>query len=665
MSSANTTGLKERFCGLWEWMIPTILCAVLFGQVLFSSRQLSQTADEVTHLYSGYRYLKCGDLTISPEHPPLAKIIAAAPLLPMNLAVTCAPFRGTDLQQSLEALDWVFAQDWHPAFLRARLAVSVFAVALCLLVWMAARRMFDLPTAVVATVLVAFEPNVLAFSGLIMTDVPVTCMFLFAVYAFYCWTQSRSAPMFLLAALAMGLSLLAKHSGLMAIPIFCVLALVGPLTTDRARISLRAVVRALSAVGIICVIAFAVVWMGYGMRFSSDPENIPLQQTPVELKSATAKVLTSMKNYRVLPKAYLDGFAEAFSISRQSGPVFLNGRIYPRPPWFTILFYLLVRSTLAVVVLFALAVVGILAAFRQQRREVLFVLIPAIVCVVACFHSSLIGIRYLLPAIPFLLILIAAGCVDLARRYRWAGAAVAFLIVLHAASSLHAFPNYLSYANEFWGGPAQAYKYLPMLDAGQAYPEAKSYLERHPAGDCWLITGWQWDPALYGIPCHTFSPYLPNEIPFQVHGTVIVSSSLVTDVRLSESSLAAPFKQVAPKYKIGGSALLVYEGDFDTTFGTAAHELVLMMASASIGQRAGALQHGNRAAELAPDSAYTRGYLCLLLSEFGQADAAQKECLTAQSLLLSDPMHDETTRKNFLIAVRDKLGALQQSRTLP
>ncbi|MGA2005415.1 MAG: phospholipid carrier-dependent glycosyltransferase, partial [Terriglobales bacterium] len=121
----------------------------------------------------------------------------------MNLAVTCAPFRGgTDLQQSLEGFNWLFAQDWRSAVSRARLAVSVFAVGLCLLVWTTARQMFDLATAVVATLLVVFEPNVLAFGGLIMTDVPVTCMMLFAVYVFYLWMRNRTAPFLLLAGLA-------------------------------------------------------------------------------------------------------------------------------------------------------------------------------------------------------------------------------------------------------------------------------------------------------------------------------------------------------------------------------------------------------------------------------------------------------------------------------
>jgi|SRR5208337_193154 len=94
-----------------EWLIPAALCAVMLGQLFLIGRQLSQTADEATHIYSGYRYLECGDLTVSPEHPPLAKIIAAAPLLSMKFAVDCTPFNGDDVQQAFAAPGWFHSQN--------------------------------------------------------------------------------------------------------------------------------------------------------------------------------------------------------------------------------------------------------------------------------------------------------------------------------------------------------------------------------------------------------------------------------------------------------------------------------------------------------------------------------------------------------------------------
>lgn len=644
-----------------ERLILGLFCALMIGQLVLSVRQLSQTADEVTHLYAGYRYLKCSDLTVSPEHPPLAKTVAAVPLLLMNFAVNCTPSKSDGAKQAVAGLNWLYSQNWRLALARARVAVSLFAVGLCLLVWITARQMFDLPTAVTATVLLIFEPNVLAFGALIMTDVPVTCTILFAVYAFYLWVRNRTAPFLLLTALATGLTLLAKHSGLLVVPILCVLAIgdvfIQPVSP---RLTLGAVLRNLLAVALICSLAICVVWLGYGMRFAAYPGVVQFQNVRPEDTSITARALRAMKNHHVLPEAYLEGLGAAVSIANRPGPAFVAGKIYLKAPWFSVPFLLLIRNSSAMLALFVTATFGVVMAFGRYRREFMFLLFPAGIFLAVCSQSTMIGgIRYLLPSFPFLLIAVAAGCVELARRMSWVSYGVGCLIVLHVVSSLHAYPNYLSYTNEFWGGPAKAYKYIGWVDLGQAYPQAKTYLERHPAENCWFITGWEFDPKLYSVPCQTFSPYLTGQIPPRVHGTVIISSTLLTDARLAEEALATPFRNIVPKDTIGGSALLVYEGDFDTRFAAARGELNLMVQASSLGQRSVALLHGKRAVELAPDSAYAHASLCGLLAEIGQADAALGECFEAETLLMYDPLREEPTRKKLLDSLHAELTQIR------
>jgi hypothetical protein len=621
---------------------------------------MSQTADEATHLFAGFRYLKCGDLTVSPEHPPLAKTVAAAPLVSLNFSVNCSPFQGNDVEQSITAVNWLYSQNWKPALARARGAASVFALGLCLLVWLAARRMFGFATAVVATMLLVFEPNVLAYGALVMTDIPVTCMMLFAVFAFYLWVGKRTVPFLLLTALATGLALLTKHSAVLLVPMLCALAitdaLLGP---SEAQKRLHAVLHNLVAVAMISALAVGVVWMGYsldsGKQRITNPPNLLLPSS-----SFGDGVVRVVESTHLFPRAYLDGVAATLLMSAATPVSFVGGSIFPRAPWFSIPFYLSIRNTAAMLVLFLLAISGGAIAFRQHRREFLFLVIPVGIFLAACMRSSLAGgIRYLLPVFPFLLIAVAAGCVELIRRVQWARYAVPGLIFFHALSSLHAYPNYLSYANEFWGGPARAYKYLPWLDSGQAYIEAKSYLEKHPSTDCWLITGWQWDPALYGIPCHTFGLYLPSQIPPGVHGTVILSSTLLTDVRLPELELAMPFKGLVPKDKIGGSALLVYEGDFDTRLDASKSERDLMMRAYTSGQPSMALQHGRQALVFAPGSPLVHSDMCTLLSQLGQMDSAFNECSIALDLIRRDPLREEPARKKFRDSLEQWMSSTQ------
>jgi 4-amino-4-deoxy-L-arabinose transferase-like glycosyltransferase len=646
-------------CPWLSWLIPAALCIVMFGQLFFSGRQLSQTADEATHLYAGYRCLKCGDFTVSPEHPPFAKVIAAAPLLALNFKADCEPFKGDALQQAFASLTWLYSQNWPAALTSSRIAMSVFAVGLCLLVWIAALRMFGFSTAIVAGLLLIFEPNVLAYGALVLTDVPVTCMLLFAVFGFHQWIRHSTVPLLLLTAFATGLTLLTKHSGVVVVPILGALAITAAFAqAEGNRPTWQLAVRNLLSAALICSLAVGIVWLGYGMRFAAHSgAQIPPQRSFAP--NAAGRLLFELETHHLLPQAYVEGVSAALALSSPGSVAFVAGKVYLRAPWFSTPFTFLIRNTTAMLAMIVLSVVGAASVFRKRRCEYLFLLVPMTVYLAVCIHAgSNVSIRYLLPLFPFLLIAVAAGCVELASNVRWVRYALPCLIALHAASSLRACPNYLSYANDLWGGPSQAFRYLPGLDLGQSYLQARTYLEKHPAQNCWLIAGWQWDPTLYDVPCQTFGLYLPHEIPSRVRGTVIVSSTLLTDVRLAEGSIAAPFRNATPTGHIGGSALLVYEGEFDTTVDAAAGESGVANREFSAGHASIAIEHAQRAVELAPASPLTHGSLCFLLAPT-RVDSALKECSAAQSLLLQDPLLSERTRKQYLEILQSSIAALR------
>jgi hypothetical protein len=140
-------------------------------------------------------------------------------------------------------------------------------------------------------------------------------------------------------------------------------------------------------------------------------------------------------------------------------------------------------------------------------------------------------------------------------------------------------------------------------------------------------------------------------MPPRVHGTMIVSSTLLTDVRLGEREFAAAFRNATPKDHIGGSALLVYEGDFDTGLNAAVAERNLARNAAVAGQSSAALEHAQRAVDFGPSSPLAHADLCILL-EPARVDLAWKECSTARTLLLQDPLREEPSRK-YIVGLLD------------
>ena len=631
--------LTERNRSLLEWLIPTFFCAVIFGQLFLCSRQLSQTADEATHLYSGYRYLKCGDLTISPEHPPLAKIVAAAPLLLMDPQVDCSPSQGDNVTQAFASLQWFYSHNWKSELLWARMAVSAFTVGLCILVWAAARRMFGLGVAIMATTLVVFEPNLLASGALIMTDMAVTTTMLFAVLAYYLWARRPCAPLLLLAGLAMGLTLLSKGSGVVVIPIIIALAAVNVAFLQDRRQLRNETLRTLQSVGLMLAIAFVVVWIGYGCRYAAHAGPPLPQDQPSSSLSAFAggRMLLAMEEAHLLPQAYLAGLEFLKQLSEDATPVFVLGKIYPQPQWFFFPVAFLIRTTVPFLAMIVLSCAGIGRCWKKCRCEFYFLLIPAAIFTAVSIHSGInSGIRHLLPMFPFLIIAVSAGCMELSKRWRWTKYAICGLLVLHAASSLRAFPNYLSYANELWGGPSQTYKYLPWVDAGQSYLQVRDYLERNPSDDCWLLTNWQWNPEVYGVHCRVLGYWKMELIPPRLHGTVIVSSTALNTALLYQL-IAAEFKNIPPQYYIGGSAMLVFKGDFDTRAGASVSAEHMAMQAIEEGRLSDALRLSDHAIQMSPEDPYAYKIRANVLFVLGRLPEALDEYEQARALLLRDP----------------------------
>ena len=72
----------------------------------------------------------------------------------------------------------------------------------------------------------------------------------------------------------------------------------------------------------------------------------------------------------------------------------------------------------------------------------------------------------------------------------------------------------------------------------------------------------------YGIPCGETSEFKVDEPPQHFSGTVIVTASALAGILnyTGGARTAAMFRNLQPKAKLGGSALFVYEGDFDLQY---------------------------------------------------------------------------------------------------
>ena len=71
----------KKITSWWAYMVLALICITSFSLMLHASRTDSAIDDELAHIPAGYGYIHNLDYRLNPEHPPLLKALATAPLL--------------------------------------------------------------------------------------------------------------------------------------------------------------------------------------------------------------------------------------------------------------------------------------------------------------------------------------------------------------------------------------------------------------------------------------------------------------------------------------------------------------------------------------------------------------------------------------------------------
>src|SRR5260370_11460900 len=172
-----------------------VACAliVLFLQLALSVKQESQTWDEGNHIFAGYRSWTNADFGLNPEHPPLVKLLATAPLLRWPLKTPPLQGREFKTEAFVAGREFLYQNDADKILFRTRMAAAILTLLLVLLVFLATHEMFGTGAAFIALTLLIFEPNLLAHGALVTTDARLSCFMFATVYAFYRYVNAPSS----------------------------------------------------------------------------------------------------------------------------------------------------------------------------------------------------------------------------------------------------------------------------------------------------------------------------------------------------------------------------------------------------------------------------------------------------------------------------------------
>lgn len=426
------------------------LLAIMSVQMFSVIWRKSITVDELVMIPSAYYHLVDGDFQLVNEHPPLSKILAAIPLLfvqPNELKVNATNSQTRGAAEQLVDRDAFW--DNNPKNLAAisfwtRASMIVLTLALGVLIFIFARSLFGPRAAVLAVALFTLEPTYIAHGRVVQTDVVAAfgyLLFFMAMYRYWSTPNWRRAAF---VGAAAGIAILAKFSmllvGLVLPPAFIILWLISARRRD-------------VVVDAVVVILAMLVVINAAYFFQHAPLN-DVDHTWVTYnfpaRPDTMRQLAEVLSYFV-PKEFVLGIFFQLAHNREGHSASLLG-MYSQTGWW---YYFPVAFALKTALPFLLLTVtstawAIFKLVKNRDSRFAWLLIPTMVYWVFVLFSDInIGVRYLLPVFPFLIIMGAALLDHLFNlRRTFARVLVVLLLTWITFEAVRAYPNHMSYMNQ-------------------------------------------------------------------------------------------------------------------------------------------------------------------------------------------------------------------------
>jgi Dolichyl-phosphate-mannose-protein mannosyltransferase len=535
-----------------------------------SALRETQAWDEGIHLSAGYAYLTRSDFRWNQEHPPLAKLLSALPLLIFHpeLPVNAESWRKLDETQM--GIDFLYHnQTSADSLLFAGRSVTMLLSLLFLAAtaWLIRRR-FGSAAALLTVSLCAFDPNLIAHARYITTDFPVT-VFYFAAALLWMEYLLNGRPLDLvLAALAFALALVTKFSALLLLPALAILYLIRWYQRPADFPVRRAALACAAIFGITMLVAAGVYW----------PETLRCWRTAVPPLAASVKRgnLIGEALYRAgrwlhLPEhAFLAGLGKVAQHNQGGHTSYLLGMRSDKGWWYYFPVVFAVKSTMAALAATLILLGAGLGAIRRLRSVHFFwlgLLVPPATYFAFSMTSAInIGMRHILPVYPFVYLAVAVllCCRPLpggrgSEGSGWWRYAVILLPLLQLAECARIFPDYLAFFNAISGGPGSGPRYLvdSNIDWGQDVKKLRLWLRAHGTNTArvWYFGNAQMD--YYGLRAVPFPDPLDEKGWNAIDGYAVSSVTVLKGVYVPLNQVA-PLRLREPIAKIGWS-MYVYD----------------------------------------------------------------------------------------------------------
>jgi len=515
--------------------IAAIILTLMFLFMILSVKDDAATFDEVAHIPAGYSYITQLDYRLNPEHPPLIKSLSAIPLLFLNLNF---PKEFSGWKDEING-QWSFGhyflyeanKNTDQILFWARFPIIILALILGWLLFLWAAKNYGNKVGLLTLFFYALSPNIIAHSRYVTTDLGATFGFFIGIVTFIKFLKNPSRKNIIIAGLCFGIAQLIKFSLVVLAPLYILLALIYFISENYEEIKnnfgfyLKKFLFLLWKIFLIGIIGLMVICFVYAIITYNYPKEHQIRSAQTILNTPGAKLflpiiiwLSEHKIFQGLGE-YLFGLIMMIQRAAGGNTVYFLGKVSATGSvfYFPVLYFLkepLAFHILTIIILI-FSINNILKtkeknlkAMTEWIKDNFSIAASAIFVFIYLSQAILsnlnLGLRHILPTLPFIYFMVARQAIRWARGfiletpqtlfgylryfYRTYIKSLERYIVLFCIllwifiSDLLAFPYFLSYYNELGGGVWNGYKIATdsNYDWGQDLIRLKNWLDKNP-----------------------------------------------------------------------------------------------------------------------------------------------------------------------------------------
>lgn len=429
-----------------------------------------------------------------------------------------------------------------------RIITMLFSLGVAYFIFHWSRSLFGVLPGLLALCLYVFDPNIIAHSRLITTDIYAAGMGALTIFTFWRFSKQRNWKTATAFALALGFSQLAKYTSAYLLPILIIITLLRDFGQWRSIIRKRDSRAAwqrikVGARNVLFFLIVSVLIINLGFLFNQTLTPLSEYEFRSELFQSLQVRLAPIGNLPIpTPYPFLDGLDWVQARERVGhgyGRLYMLGELR-RGEGFTgyYIFASLLKMPIATQILVIAAFVLYLFRWDHERffEDDIYLLVPMVFYFIYFnfFFRAQIGIRFYLVLFPFLYVFcggIVKGWGSVRPRVK---VSIALLLIYLVGSVLAAYPHYIPYFNELIWDQKNAYKYL--VDSNLDWEQGLWYLDQYLAAH----------------PEATYDPGRPTL------GTVVVSPNLLVGI-IRERDRQAWLRENFEPIDIIADVYLVYE----------------------------------------------------------------------------------------------------------